>query len=160
MLWQVQEYLQTSGWLAVRSFAVHVLVSQDCKSPGDALRVVDQRNVVRSDFVLVSGDVVSNMALAPALAAHRARRKTDKQVLMTMVTKTVSTRQRLQRLGDPELVVALDHDTHQLLAYEEKPTSPQVRRTPPTTVFPSPAHWCRQGFRTSVCWPDRVWVVQ
>lgn len=53
---------------------------QDCTSAGDALRVVDQRNCVRGDFVLVSGDVVSNMRLDSALAAHRARRKEDKQV--------------------------------------------------------------------------------
>lgn len=39
---------------------------------------------------------------------------------MTMVTKRVSAKQRMQRLGDKELVVAVDADSMQLLAYEDQ----------------------------------------
>jgi translation initiation factor eIF-2B subunit epsilon len=52
---------------------------------GDALRHIDQKDVIKSDFILVYGDVVSNMDLGPALAAHRARRDKDKNAIMTMV---------------------------------------------------------------------------
>jgi translation initiation factor eIF-2B subunit epsilon len=39
----------------------------------------------QGDFVLVSGDVVTNVNLAPILEAHRARREADKQAIYTMV---------------------------------------------------------------------------
>lgn len=50
------------------------------------MRIIDQKDVIKSDFVLVSGDTVSNMDLAPALAAHRQRRAADKNAIMTMVS--------------------------------------------------------------------------
>lgn len=43
---------------------VRIITSNNCLSAGDALRDIDQRGVVRSDpFILVSGDVVSNIDL-------------------------------------------------------------------------------------------------
>ena len=39
-------------------FAVHTIVSTACISAGEALRLIDQRHIVRSDFILVSGDTV------------------------------------------------------------------------------------------------------
>lgn len=75
---QVEAHLRVSRWLCQPGFAVSTIVSTDCLSAGDALRLVDQRNVVRGDFVLVSGDTVSNMSLATVLQEHRARRAKDK----------------------------------------------------------------------------------
>lgn len=41
-----------------------IITSNNCLSAGDALREIDHKGVVRSDpFVLVSGDVVSNINL-------------------------------------------------------------------------------------------------
>lgn len=40
----------------------------------------------RSSWLAPAGDVVSNMALAPALEAHRRRRAADKNAIMTMVS--------------------------------------------------------------------------
>lgn len=43
---------------------MRIITSNNCLSAGDALRDIDQRGVVRSDpFILVSGDVVSNIEL-------------------------------------------------------------------------------------------------
>jgi translation initiation factor eIF-2B subunit epsilon len=116
---QIEAYLRKSRWLSQPSFAVHTIVSTDCLSVGEALRLVDQRNVVRSDFVLVSGDTVSNMSLAAVLAEHRARRQRDKLAILTMVTKKVSARHRAARMGEHTLTMAVDPETNQLLHYEE-----------------------------------------
>lgn len=51
----VQEHLKARGWLASRKFRVHVVVSTNCLSVGEALRVMDNRDVVKSDFILVAG---------------------------------------------------------------------------------------------------------
>lgn len=41
------------------------------RSLGDVLRDVDAKSLVRSDFVLVYGDVVSNVNISQALQEHR-----------------------------------------------------------------------------------------
>lgn len=41
------------------------------RSLGDVLRDVDAKSLVRSDFLLVYGDVVSNLDIGPALQEHR-----------------------------------------------------------------------------------------
>ncbi len=61
------------------------IVSTNCLSAGEALRLIDQGHLIKNDFVLCSADIVSNMALAPMLEAHRARRAADKNAIMTLV---------------------------------------------------------------------------
>lgn len=50
---------------------VHIITSDLYRSLGDVLRDVDAKALVRSDFVLVYGDVVSNIDLSQALQEHR-----------------------------------------------------------------------------------------
>lgn len=61
------------------------IVSTNCLSAGEALRLIDQGHMIKNDFVLCSADIVSNMRLAPMLEAHRARRAADKNAIMTLV---------------------------------------------------------------------------
>ena len=91
---QIKKYIAESKWGTTvaaggggggRQMRVHIIVSTNCSSAGEALRIIDQRDIIKSDFVLVSGDTVSNLNLAPVLEAHRARRSADKNAIMTMV---------------------------------------------------------------------------
>lgn len=50
---------------------VHIITSDMYRSLGDVLRDVDAKSLLRSDFVLVYGDVVSNIDLNEALQDHR-----------------------------------------------------------------------------------------
>ena len=50
---------------------VHIITSELYRSLGDVLRDVDAKSLVRSDFVLVYGDVVSNVDISQALQEHR-----------------------------------------------------------------------------------------
>ena len=43
--------------------------------------------VIKSDFILLSGDVVSNLNLEEAVTAHKERRKVSKNAIMTLVVK-------------------------------------------------------------------------
>ncbi|KAJ6917809.1 hypothetical protein NC651_012100 [Populus alba x Populus x berolinensis] len=83
---QVIEYLEKSEWISQPNFL---------RSLGDALRLIYERNVITGDFVLISGDTVSNIRkLSPI--THQSR------------------------LGTDELFLAIDPQTKQLLFYEEK----------------------------------------
>ena len=63
-----------------------VVVTRDAYSPGDALRDVYTHGVITSpDFILLWGDLVSNIPLDELLRTHKERRKVDKDALMTMI---------------------------------------------------------------------------
>lgn len=77
---------------------------------------------IHGDFVLVSGDTVSNMSLTQALLEHKERKKKDNNVVMTMIIKQSkpSPVTHQSRLGTDELFMAIDPTTKQLLYYEDK----------------------------------------
>ncbi|KAJ1511596.1 hypothetical protein HMI54_000661 [Coelomomyces lativittatus] len=66
---------------------VHVIVCKDSISVGDVLRELDNQTWIKSDFILVHGDLVSNLDLVPVLQRHRQRRQHDPDCVMTMVLK-------------------------------------------------------------------------
>uniref|UniRef100_A0A671RFX5 Translation initiation factor eIF2B subunit epsilon n=1 Tax=Sinocyclocheilus anshuiensis TaxID=1608454 RepID=A0A671RFX5_9TELE len=78
---KIKEHLQKSKWCRPTSpNVVHVITSDLYRSLGDVLRDVDAKALVRSDFLLVYGDVVSNIDVSQALQEHRQRRKMEKNI--------------------------------------------------------------------------------
>ena len=46
--------------------------NEDCRSLGDAMRDLDAKGLLRSDFILISsGDTISNVNLLPILEQHK-----------------------------------------------------------------------------------------
>eukprot|EP00887_Chlorella_sp_A99_P001611 scaffold8.g1611.t1 len=108
---EVEAYLRSAGWLSRRKMKVHVVVSMSCLSVGEALRLMDQRHVIEGDFVLVAGDVVTNMPLKQALEGHMRRRAADKDALMTLVLRSGITPDHRRRLGEGPMTAVVDLDT-------------------------------------------------
>ena len=117
---QLTQYIENSAWSNTAGFVVHTIVSTNCISAGEALRLIDHKHVIRSDFILISGDTVANMDLRRALEVHRERRKTERLAIMTCCFKTISRRQREEHLGESNLVVAMDPGTGRVLHYDEQ----------------------------------------
>ncbi|XP_078152649.1 trimeric LpxA-like enzyme [Carex rostrata] len=120
---QVKEYISKSHWGQSRaSFSITTIESNFSISAGDALRFIEGKNVIRGDFILITGDTISNMNLTEALQAHKDRRKKDPDTVMTMFVKRSKpmplTHQT--RLGNDEIVTAIDPETKQLLFYEDR----------------------------------------
>eukprot|EP00606_Chrysophyceae_sp_TOSAG23-5_P000126 GSChrysophyteH2.ASY1.ANO1.1599.1 assembled CDS len=86
---KLQAYLdEVAQW--PRNLTVHCMPMPACLSAGDALRELDSLGCVRSDpFVLISGDVVSNMDLKKAMAFHKTRREQDHNAILTVCLKPV-----------------------------------------------------------------------
>ena len=95
-----------------------IRASSNVTSAGDALREMDALAVIKSDFILVPGDVVSNLSLAPLVAAHKARKETDRDAVLTTVMARVPTSHRARRAGEAKLV-ALSGETGRLVMYDE-----------------------------------------
>jgi translation initiation factor eIF-2B subunit epsilon len=84
----VESYINASRWKGKSSpFSSVEIVRTAASSVGDVMRDIDQKGRMTGDFVLVQGDVVANMPLGGALAAHRERRLKDKNAIMTMVLR-------------------------------------------------------------------------
>ncbi|XP_062144689.1 uncharacterized protein LOC133852038 isoform X2 [Alnus glutinosa] len=119
---QVIDYLKSSEWFSHPNFSVTTIESHNSISAGDALRLIYERNVINGDFVLISGDTVSNMSLTQVLKEHKERKKKDSNAVMTMVIRRSkpSPITRQSRLGTDELFIAIDPNSKQLLYYEDK----------------------------------------
>jgi len=84
---QIATYLESSRW-GEQGYPVKtsVIAAPRARSVGDFLREVDRRGFVKSDFVLVRGGVLSNLALPSIVEEHRKKKEVDKDaMLLTMV---------------------------------------------------------------------------
>jgi len=115
----LQDYISKAKWSS--SISVRCITSTACSSAGDALRELDSMAVIRSDpFILISGDVISNMDLKKAIAFHKEKRKSDPNAIITVSLKPVQSKGAAgaRPLFD-DLVVALDKGTNQLLLFDD-----------------------------------------
>ncbi|XP_044770639.1 translation initiation factor eIF-2B subunit epsilon isoform X2 [Neomonachus schauinslandi] len=117
---QIKEHLLKSKWCRPTSLnVVRIITSELYRSLGDVLRDVDAKALVRSDFLLVYGDVVSNINITRALEEHRLRRKLEKNVsVMTMIFKE-SSPSHPTRCHEDNVVVAVDSATNRVLHFQK-----------------------------------------
>eukprot|EP00066_Takifugu_rubripes_P010175 XP_003977775.1 PREDICTED: translation initiation factor eIF-2B subunit epsilon [Takifugu rubripes] len=117
---KIKEHLLKSKWCRPSSpNTVHIITSEMYRSLGDVLRDVDAKSLVRSDFVLVYGDVVSNIDISQALQDHRHRRKAEKNIsVMTMIFKA-STPGHRSRCEEDDVIVASDSKSKRILHYQK-----------------------------------------
>ncbi|RKP04784.1 nucleotide-diphospho-sugar transferase [Thamnocephalis sphaerospora] len=114
----VRDYLHRCKWGKKNSrMEVQTIVSQECYSIGDAMRELDAKQIIGGDFILVSGDLVANFSLEEALKAHRARKTTDKNAIMTMVLRSASPMHKTRDLSSAALF-ALDAQSNECVHFE------------------------------------------
>jgi len=84
---QVQKYIDSSRWGEKNGpVKVKVVGAAAATSVGDALRELDRLGLVRADFILVRGGILTTLPLSSLVEEHRKRKADDKNVLlMTMV---------------------------------------------------------------------------
>ncbi|KAM0134223.1 hypothetical protein ACHAP3_005536 [Botrytis cinerea] len=119
----VEEYLQNSKWDPRTSpsspFSKLMIVKTTAHSVGDAMRDLDARNWITGDFLLVHGDLVSNLPIDAALAAHRARRYANKNAIMTMTLRSAGLEEHRTKSNGITPVFVLDPTKNRCLHYEE-----------------------------------------
>ncbi|KAL6080494.1 eIF-2B GDP-GTP exchange factor subunit epsilon [Balamuthia mandrillaris] len=116
----IQNYLSNSKWSTSPNLTLKTVVSTKCTSTGDALREIYNLQIINADFILISGDVISNMKLDGVLKAHKDRRAKDKRAIMTVVFKKAAPTHRTRSQEDDSIVV-IDPTSGQLLHYENEP---------------------------------------
>ncbi|KAF2152615.1 translation initiation factor eIF-2B subunit epsilon [Myriangium duriaei CBS 260.36] len=116
---QLEDYLSTSKWTSRTSpFDVFEILRSTSNSIGDAMRDLDKRAMLGGDFLVVYGDIISNLTLAPALAAHKARKAVDKNSIMTMLLRQAGMDHR-SKAQDMLSTFVIDPSKQRCLAYEQ-----------------------------------------
>lgn len=120
---QIERYIHNSRWSPIaRSCPFSTLDFirvADARSVGDFLRDLDKRNIIGGDFLLVHGDLVSNLSLESALAAHKARREANRDSCMTMVLREAGEAEHRTKTKTITPVFILDPRKNRCLHYEE-----------------------------------------
>ncbi|KAI5793904.1 nucleotide-diphospho-sugar transferase [Peziza echinospora] len=117
---QIDEYIRNSKWSSpVTGFRkLQIIVSPNSSSVGDAMRELDAKQLITADFLLVSGDIVSNLPLEPILQEHRLRRQADKNAIMTMILRQAAPSHRTKS-KEEEGVFIVEPETSRCVYYEE-----------------------------------------
>lgn len=125
---QIRDYIKRSKWSQPSApFEVRFIPTPDSMSAGDAMRELDAKQLITSDFILLSGDVVSNMAADEIVEEHRKRRETNKDSIMTMVVREANPLHRSKPSIDSAVFV-LDSETSQCVSYTPTKLSPRTKR--------------------------------
>ncbi|XP_071452986.1 translation initiation factor eIF2B subunit epsilon [Hetaerina americana] len=115
---QIKKHIMKSKWKEKSSpMSINIIVSEDCRSLGDAMRDIDAKALIRGDFILLHGDLVSNVQMIPILEWHRKIQKQDKGAVMTVAYSQASPGHKL-RSPDEEVVVAIDGASNQILFHQ------------------------------------------
>lgn len=103
---------------------VTCLINKDTKSVGEALRGVRQSELIRDDFILVYGDIVSNIEMESLVNDHIERSKKDKSTVMTLLLSKSHVNRNLriytknQQKGS--MVIGIDDESGQVVYCEDK----------------------------------------
>ncbi|KAF2970342.1 hypothetical protein GQX73_g3183 [Xylaria multiplex] len=120
---QIERYIQNSRWLPIAQsspFSVLEFIRvADARSEGDFLRDLDGRGIIGGDFLLVHGDLISNLSLEGALAAHRARREANRDSCMTMVLREAGEAEHHTKARTKSPIFIVDPRKNRCLHYEE-----------------------------------------
>ncbi|XP_041358393.1 translation initiation factor eIF-2B subunit epsilon-like isoform X2 [Gigantopelta aegis] len=130
---QIRTHIKNSKWSDSGSpMTVTPVLSDGCLSVGDALREIDAKSLIRSDFILVSGDLVSNINLKTLLDDHKKRREKEKSSVMTMVYKKAPPGHH-SRCQDDDVILAIEKPTGQLVHFQN--TQQEKKYHIPVDVF-------------------------
>ncbi|KAL4874517.1 nucleotide-diphospho-sugar transferase [Aspergillus karnatakaensis] len=116
---QLESYITASKWRAPSSpFKQFTFLKSTSTSVGDVMRDLDGKHLITGDFLVVSGDVISNLPIEGALAKHRARRQADKNAIMTMILREAGRNHRA-KASSVSPVFVVDPTKDRCLHYEE-----------------------------------------
>ncbi|XP_008476004.1 translation initiation factor eIF-2B subunit epsilon [Diaphorina citri] len=94
---------------------ITLIVSDGCYSFGDVMRDLDGKAVIRNDFILVSGDVVSNINLLSALKSFKKINSMDSGAVALVLYKKKG---QSKSSWKEDLIVAYECDSKKLLMHQ------------------------------------------
>ncbi|XP_012234558.1 translation initiation factor eIF2B subunit epsilon [Linepithema humile] len=99
-----------------RDTTISLIISDGCRSLGDALRDIDTKGWIRGYFILIRGNAFINTDLKILLNAHRLKAEKDKGTAMTMVLRNFGSTKNSHLNEETSLVVS-EKNSNKILHY-------------------------------------------
>ena len=117
---QIIEYIEKSKWnLPWSPFKITTIISPESRSIGDAMRDIDNRGIINGDFVLISGDLITNIDFDKVLDFHKKTHSKDKDHILTMCLSNASQYFKTRSIEPATFV--LDKSNNRCIYYEDIP---------------------------------------
>ena len=122
---QIKSYVDSKQWH--KHFEIHFLYNFKCQSVGDAMREIDAKGVVRSNFILLTASaVITNIKLSGHLEAHKQTCKTDKNAVMSMICLNKTT--ALSSLANSSNITVFIHNINNRILHYEHVAAPKQQQ--------------------------------
>lgn len=129
---QIKNHIDSMKWRRV--VEIHFLYNFKCRSLGDAMREIDAKGLIRSNFILMTATgVITNMKLKPHWENHKKLCKTDKNAVMTMMC--VNGQKDLSYINN-EMNTLLIHNMNGKVLHYDKINSQPKQKYPSQTTIP------------------------
>ncbi|KAH0550738.1 hypothetical protein KQX54_020665 [Cotesia glomerata] len=110
----LKSYISTKRY---DDITVSLILSDGCRSLGDALRDIDTKGWIRGDFVLIRGDAFINTNLSTLMSKHKAKKDKDKGIAMSVVFRDIGS-SRHTNLTSNTCFCVVNKLTDQLIFYK------------------------------------------
>ncbi|RZF33909.1 hypothetical protein LSTR_LSTR012251 [Laodelphax striatellus] len=124
---QIKQFINDREW---GDLTIFVIVSEGCRSVGDAMRDLDAKALIRSDFILVSGFQIANLNYEMMLKKHSEFRKLDlsgQTIAMTVLFKDGGQRRNHSSQGTTYI---MDSSTNRILWQNKSSTKNEKVKIP------------------------------
>ncbi|CAK71397.1 unnamed protein product (macronuclear) [Paramecium tetraurelia] len=114
---KIAEYFNNRKRLGRKTQNIQLINILDSKSSGDALRELYSHGIIQQDFLLLFGDVITNISLKDAINKYHDQRKEDKMNILLMVAH-----QGIQQYEEERFLYVLENDDKlfQLIDLQQK----------------------------------------
>ncbi|KYN02636.1 Translation initiation factor eIF-2B subunit epsilon [Cyphomyrmex costatus] len=99
-----------------KDITISLIISDGCRSLGDALRDIDTKGWIRGYFILIRGNTFTNTDLKTLFNVHRVRAEKDKGATMTMVLRNFGSMKDSYLNEEASLIVS-DKSSNKILYY-------------------------------------------
>ncbi|CAI4038083.1 hypothetical protein SMKI_04G4230 [Saccharomyces mikatae IFO 1815] len=125
---QINDYIEKSKWnLPWSPFKITTIMSPEARCTGDVMRDLDNRGIITGDFILVSGDVLTNIDFSKMLEFHKKMHVQDKDHISTMCLSKASTYPKTRTIEPAAFV--LDKATNRCIYYQDLPLPSSKEKT-------------------------------
>jgi translation initiation factor eIF-2B subunit epsilon len=118
----IKKYLSKSKRENDGKLTLRVMTIDEHYTVGDIMRSLHEQRIISTNFILVLGNLITNLNICQVLHEHKKHQALNKHSIMTVVFKTGTIQQRI-RLGEANRTVIVDQATNRILSYNFNETS-------------------------------------
>ncbi|GFR12557.1 translation initiation factor eIF-2B subunit epsilon, partial [Trichonephila clavata] len=113
----LRSYIKDSEWSKKEGMSVSVMSSASFLSMGDMMRELDSKALIKSDFILINGAILTTFDLYDILDEHRIRRQNDKNCAITLLYRKTTPKHQI-RCSEQVLIVAVESNSQRIRFYK------------------------------------------